>query len=246
MQRLIVAVFLAIGLWSVAGREIVGKLMAPVAAPEPAGPVVEHVAEGPYIPHAFGRTTPKDTDHTPAQLLVDADAVIARWKTWKAKPVDPPIPFFDYSSARMNLTRITANDPEFNDGKAKAAELDRFGVELANAEIAYDTKVRALEAQKAALALANDVDGRKRYAQTVEENFLRDGIDAEVTTQGDKATTLRAKYIGFTRPAIFRMQEKDDGRVINGIIDRARERGFRKLILWDGYKFSWEWDLTKR
>lgn len=238
MRALIVIALLAIVLWSVVAPHMPARTPADVPASEPAAPArpaVEHVADGPYIPHKLGRSVPPDTNRTPAQLLADADAVIARWKAWKAKPTGPLISFSEYSNTRTYLTRITADDPEFKAAKAKAAELDGFGVELANAETANDAR-----------ALANDVDGRKRYAQTVEENFLREGMDVEVATLGEKATTLRAKYIGFTRPAIFKMQEKDDGRVINGIIDRARERGFRKLILWDGYKFSWEWDLTKR
>jgi hypothetical protein len=216
----------------------------PPAKAPPAPPVatIETVPDGPNIPHAF-TVLPRNFDHVPAQLLVDADEVILRWKKWKAKPTDQIVPFSDYRNARMNLTKIKVTDPEFEPAKTKAAELDAFGVELANAEIRLADKIRAKEKEKAALALLNDVDGRKRHAKTLEEKFLRNGMDARVTIEGEKSSTLRIKYIGFTRPTMFKLQE--EGKVIPDIIEQARDRGFRKLIMWDGYDLSWTWDLAK-
>ena len=93
------------------------------------------------------------------------------------------------------------------------------------------------------MARVNDVEGRRAYAKLLENNFLRNSMDATVTTEGDKGSTLRVKYIGFTRPAMFKLQE--EGKLIPDIIEAAKSRGFRKLIMWNGYDLSWAWDLAK-
>jgi hypothetical protein len=90
---------------------------------------------------------------------------------------------------------------------------------------------------------ANDIDGRKAYANLLENNFLRSSMDATVTIEGDKGSTLRVKYIGFTRPIMFKLQEGQ--KLIPDTIATSRSMGFRKLIMWNGYDLSWTWDLAK-
>lgn len=195
------------------------------------------------IAHAF-TVLPKGTYNRPAEKIADAQAVIARWKVWKAKPTGELIPFSDWANARTNLTDIKPADPEFAAAKELAAALDAFGIELANIEIKQANQIREKEKTKAAAALLNDVPGRKDYARQLEEKFLRASMDAVVSTEGEKATTLRVKYIGFTRPAMFKLQE--EGKVIPDIIAQSRQAGFRKVHLWNGYDLTWTWDLTKQ
>ena len=61
--------------------------------------------------------------------------------------------------------------------------------------------------------------------------------NVSISTEGNKASTLRIKYVLMSKPLVFNMSQ--DG----GLMDRYRERGFKKLVLTDGYNQSWTLDL---
>jgi hypothetical protein len=73
--------------------------------------------------------------------------------------------------------------------------------------LSWTSACRAAERAKNEQSVANDVPGRKGFAKKLEEQFLRKSMDARVSTEGDKGTILRVKYIGFTRPSVFQLQE---------------------------------------
>jgi hypothetical protein len=202
----------------------------------------ETIPPTPNNPHAF-TIVPKNYNDPPPQLLAAARLMITRWKAWKAKPTAEIIPYSDWVNARGNLVNIKFSDKEFAEAKALASQLDAFGIELSNAEIKAADQIRAKEKAKEDLARVNDVEGRRTYAKLLENNFLRNSMDATVTTEGDKGSTLRVKYIGFTRPAMFKLQE--ERKLIPDIIEASKAKGFRKLIMWNGYDLSWTWDLAK-
>lgn len=219
-----------------------GVTQAAATATETDTKSTETIPPTPNNPHAFA-IIPKYYNDPPPQLIAAARQMIARWKAWKAKPTAEIIPYSDWADARGNLVHIKSSDKEFEEAKSLASQLDAFGVELANAEIRVAEQIRAKEKAKEDLARLNDVSGRRSYAKLLENNFLRNSMDATVTIEGDKGSTLRIKYIGFTRPTMFKLQE--ERKLIPDIIDAARTRGFRKLIMWDGYDLSWTWDLAK-
>jgi hypothetical protein len=206
-------------------------------------PTPETIPPTPNNPHAFS-ILPKNYNYPPPQLLATARQLIARWKAWKAKPIAEIIPYSDWANARGNLVNIKSSDKEFAEAKSLALQLDTIGIELSNAEIKVAEQIRAKEKAKDDLARLNDVDGRRSYAKLLENNFLRNSMDATVTIEGDKGSTLRVKYIGFTRPTIFKLQE--EGKLIPEIIEASKAKGFRKLIMANGYDLSWTWDLAKR
>jgi hypothetical protein len=47
-------------------------------------------------------------------------------------------------------------------------------------------------------------------------------MDATVTIEGDKGNTLRVKYIGFTRPTMFKLQE--ERKLIPDIIEASKAK----------------------
>jgi hypothetical protein len=141
------------------------------------------------------------------------------------------------------LVNIKSGDKEFAEAKSLASQLDAFGIELSNAEIKVADQIRAKEKAKEDAVRANDVEGRNAYAKQLENNFLRNSMDATVTIEGEKGSTLRVKYIGFTRPTMFKLQE--EGKLIPDIIQASKSRGFRKLIMGNGYELIWTWDLVK-
>lgn len=219
-----------------------GVTQAAATATEPDTKSTETIPPTPNNPHAFS-ILPKNYNDPPLQLLAAACQMVARWKAWKAKPTAEIIPYSDWANARGNLVNIKSSDKEFAEAKSLASQLDAFGIELANAEIKVADQIRAKEKAKADLARINDVGGRRSYAKLLENNFLRNSMDATVTIEGDKGSTLRVKYIGFTRPTMFKLQE--EGKLIPDIIETAKAKGFQKLIMWNGYDLAWTWDLAK-
>ena len=219
-----------------------GATQAVASAEQPDATSPETIPPTPNNPHAFS-ILPKNYNDPPPQLLAAAREMIARWKAWKAKPTAEIIPYSDWANARGNLTNIKSSDKEFAEAKLLSSQLDAFGIELSNAEIKVAEQIRAREKAKGDLARINDVDGRRSYAKLLENNFLRNSMDATVTIEGDKGRTLRVKYIGFTRPTMFKLQE--ERKVIPDIIEASKAKGFQKLIMWNGYDLIWTWDLAK-
>jgi hypothetical protein len=219
-----------------------GATQATATATQPDTTSPERIPPTPNNPHAF-TIVPKNYNDPPPQLLAAARLIIARWDAWKAKPIAEIIPYSDWANARGNLVNIKYSDKEFAEAKSLASQLDAFGIELSNAEIKVAEQIRAKEKAKDDLARVNDVEGRRAYAKLLENNFLRNSMDATVTIEGDKGSTLRVRYIGFTRPTMFKLQE--ERKLIPDIIEASKARGFRKLIMWNGYDLSWAWDLAK-
>ena len=249
IPRSVAAVLVVVAVIAIAKNVTVympnGGTQATATVTQPAPSSTETIPPTPNNPHAFS-IVPKNYNDPPPQLLAAARQMIARWKAWKAwkaKPTAEVIPYSDWANARGNLVNIKSSDNEFAEAKSLASQLDAFGIELSNAEIKVAEQIRVKEKAKDDLARINDVDGRRSYAKLLENNFLRNSMDATVTTEGDKGSTLRIKYIGFTRPAMFKLQE--EGKLIPDIIEASKSRGFRKLIMWNGYDLSWTWDLAK-
>jgi translation elongation factor EF-1beta len=246
IPRSIAAVLVVVAIIAIAKNVTVYKpseaTQAAATASQPDTQSAETIPPTPNNPHAFS-IVPRNYNDPPPQLLAAARQMIARWKAWKAKPTAEVIPYSDWVNARGNLVKIKSSDGEFDEAKSLASQLDAFGIELANAEIKVADQIRAKEKAKEELARINDVGGRRSYAKLLENNFLRNSMDATVTIEGDKGSTLRVKYIGFTRPTMFKLQE--EGKLIPEIIEAATTRGFRKLIMWNGYDLSWTWDLAK-
>ncbi len=94
-------------------------------------------------------------------------------------------------------------------------------------------------AVREAKRVADDAPGRKAYADNIERKWLKDGRDATVTASGDRNTTLTFKYILVNRPFVYKLQTETD------FAQTAKERGFKKIVLTDGFRDTWTIDLTK-
>jgi hypothetical protein len=185
----------------------------------------ETVPPMPDFPYVH-TVVPNEVTGSATESLSAARSVIYRWQAWKAKYVGAPPAFSDWVNARNGLIAVRGSDPEFADAKRLALALDTFGNDLANDEIRNEGK-----------AADNDVAGRKAFAVSYERELLRKWMDVTISTEGNKASTLRIKYVLMSKPLVFNMSQ--DG----GLMDRYRERGFKKLVLTDGYNKSWMLDL---
>lgn len=92
-------------------------------------------------------------------------------------------------------------------------------------------KVR--EKQNAAAEEAAKKLRRKQLAETMEEAFLKQGLSATVTSTGADGTTLRIKFVLVSKAFAYQIQHQSD------LIEKCRDAGFRKIVMYDGYDETW-------
>jgi hypothetical protein len=81
------------------------------------------------------------------------------------------------------------------------------------------------------------VQARKEFAKQYEYGLLEQGMNVTVTTHGDRATTLKVKWILVSRVTAHEMSKDAE------FFQTLRDLGFKKFIITDGYDESWYWDL---
>lgn len=195
------------------------------------GSVIARIPQPQSIPHAY-TIVPRTISATNAERIAAADALLARFAAWKDKGGEP-IPYADWHHARTGLLAIDSRHAEFADARDRATALDMIAIELSNAEIKVAERLRLQKQEQAEKALRDDVGGRKRFADDLERELLRQWFNVELSVTGEKGTTLRLRYIGVNRPFVFNFQENVR------LLDRLREKGFRRVQLTDGYRQTW-------
>jgi hypothetical protein len=60
--------------------------------------------------------------------------------------------------------------------------------------------------------------------------------DCQLKQQNKTIVTM--KYVLLSRPTVYQLQE-------SGFLEQLKKRGFKKAILADGYRYTWNFDLTK-
>lgn len=78
---------------------------------------------------------------------------------------------------------------------------------------------------------------RIAFAKQLENGLLDKGFDATVAAAGTNNTTLRIKWILVDRVMAHQMSKE------SGIFESAREIGFRRVEISDGYDAGWYWKL---
>jgi len=81
------------------------------------------------------------------------------------------------------------------------------------------------------------IAARETYANTLEREYLKKGMDVDISLSGADKTTIRFKYVLMSRPMVYQMMT--DAEVTNTL----RSVGFKKIIFTDGYYQTWNQDL---
>jgi len=99
------------------------------------------------------------------------------------------------------------------------------------AQAARDAKIRTEQQRKIQIAL------REAVTKKMEESMLDEGYNCDITATGPDKTTLRIKYVLASK--VFAHHLSKNGE----FFEQARQMGFKKVYLTDGYNFGWEWTL---
>lgn len=82
-----------------------------------------------------------------------------------------------------------------------------------------------------------DAQTRRAYAKSKQESFVQNGLDLQVTTSGEEATTL---IIKFSFPAKDATEQ-----IVSGPFPRqCEQRGFKQVVFMDPSGISWVYDVA--
>ncbi len=125
--------------------------------------------------------------------------------------------------AKQHLEAIKPEDKEYKESREFMKEIARREREI--------KKVAEKVAAKIMLSQ------RERYAKQIEKIFLRGGMDVTVSTSGPEKTVLKLDYVLWSRPLIYKFVNE------NNFLDGPKKTGFKKVIFYDTYNYSWTYKL---
>lgn len=188
--------------------------------------------------HAAGKAE-TDADHTfavmsPADHLAKARAILK---------VDVGKRSID--EGFRNLDAIPENSPQSREAhQLRAAFLSQKRLadeRMSRQRLVEERRLAAEEKRKAAeeakLAAVVKRVLRVNYAKDLENRLLDQGMNATAIATGKDNTTLHIKWILAGRVLAHQMSKE------SSIFANAREMGFRRIEITDGYDESWYWKL---
>jgi hypothetical protein len=115
-----------------------------------------------------------------------------------------------------------------NPGSAESPEAEKLLKQVKDQQILLFKKA-AVDEEKNTAAL------RKKYAEKLEFTYLdKLHMDTRVTVSGINNTTIKIKWILWSRVTVHEFFK--DGKVLS----QWREMGFKRFILTDGYRWTWD------
>jgi hypothetical protein len=121
-----------------------------------------------------------------------------------------------------------------------AADLIAAGIIKAKYEDAKTKEGKALQQKASALFSELDTQVRVLYASSLEQVFLKSGMNAEVSVSGTKKDMLRIKYALMSKVLVYKFQNDTQ------IDSTAKLYGFSKLVYTDGFDDTWTVDLKAK
>ncbi len=94
-----------------------------------------------------------------------------------------------------------------------------------------------VEAEIRAATRSVAIAARQEFAEQYERRLLNGGLDVYITLEGPEKTTMRIKYVLWSRPLVYKFINDEI------IAKRFRELGFKKLIFDTGFGERWTWDI---
>ncbi len=96
---------------------------------------------------------------------------------------------------------------------------------------------RVLSARADTLIKSVSQQQRALYASSLEQVFVKSGLDVDVSVSGKSKDQLRLKYVLMSKPLVYKFQNEME------LQQQARLFGFKRIVYSDGYDESWTVDL---
>lgn len=170
----------------------------------------------------------KNTPSLPTKpvILTSAEHLAqAKKALGEAKPNKDPLKasYGRTTDAKRHLAAIQPGDKEFEESQNLKRE-----VEKREKEIDRISKIIAINLM---------IEQREAMAKRLEQNYLKKGLDVYISLNGKDKSTMKLKYVLFSRPLIHNLINDSE------FTGSLRTAGFTKVIFTDGYDNTWTVDL---
>jgi len=140
---------------------------------------------------AVSAAPPKAGNDTEVKALLDRGRAMDKQLADSTKPRAPGskadfavVSKAEYDAAYKGLLQILPDNAYYQDAQKIIASLDK--------RVAEGEDIARKAAEKAKV---ENVAGRKSFAASYERDLLRKGLSVTVTTEGDRSSTLKVKYV---------------------------------------------------
>jgi hypothetical protein len=132
--------------------------------------------------------------------------------------------------SKKKLENIKEDFPEY-------AEVPKLSKELLHVENEIYKETRELYRELGKAYEKGLMQSRMVFAEELERNYLRKGMDVNVRLLGQNKTTIRLEYILFSRPMVYKLTNETE------LLDVLKNKGFKEVIFYDTYRYTWKYDL---
>lgn len=170
-------------------------------------------------------------------MTVSSDQVVSEQEQ---KPVDPAERMKNdnetISNMESNRQRIQANLKNYYASSQNMIDLQANVLTLVIVKESYkNSKSReGKKLYKKASAILQKMETTLRYAfaSALEEAYMKNGINIQTSVVGKTKKTLRMEYALMSEPFIYNLRNTAN------LDDKARDAGFKKMILTNGFESS--------
>ncbi len=204
-------------LWG-AGAAMLGAAFWVFAVAYPPSSHSQSTSAAPAVP---GSNYGKYAGMRPAEIVSAGKALVSHWP----KDVNAALPLSDDDiGALQEALMDLAQTPPATADEANAL----FDQILALRKIRLTAKV------------TSDFQSRADYAATLENRYLKNGMDFTVRANGDKKTTLTLSYVLMSRPTVYNL--------VNDLvfIPSLADLGFKIVVFTDGYNSTWRYNIDEK
>ncbi|MDO8267701.1 MAG: hypothetical protein Q7T32_07690 [Moraxellaceae bacterium] len=134
-------------------------------------------------------------------------------------------------------TRLKENEKSLKGFYGTASQLEQAskdGIQLIMMKVDYLDNGKSKEEKafgKKASTLLSKVSAQRRqiYASTIEESFVKNGLDIKVTTTGTEKNRLKISYVLMSKPMVYKFQNEIK------IQEQATKLGFSRITYTNGF-----------
>jgi phosphosulfolactate synthase (CoM biosynthesis protein A) len=151
----------------------------------------------------------------------------------------------EHLAEAKKLLRVDGQEASISEGLNHIAAIDKTSAIYKQADQArrafQEAKTKHDAEEVKTRALAEAVAKRLlrvELAKTIENKMLDEGLNVEVSAIGSDQTVLRIKWILVSKVVAHQLAKEA------GFFSNARELGFKRIEITDGYDETWWWKLN--
>jgi len=140
----------------------------------------------------------------------------------------------------MFVIFTTFRNESYKSGQASTATIPTIPTYTARQDTPDFISPQPLTAKEKKARAKDEAAARKNYAHDAERRMLSQGFDFHIFVSGKDSTVIKYEFALMSRPLVYKLVNE------HGILEELKDIGFKKAIFYDGYNYSWTYDLNNR